>query len=72
MQTRPLEEPITLAGFDAHVHGVAVAIDRDRHVDAGFAQWNRGDFGSVRYLLLAMLSTSRIIPCCTLESPMRE
>src|SRR5580658_7619747 len=37
MQTRPLEKPIALARFHPHVHGVAVAVDRDRHVDAGFA-----------------------------------
>src|SRR5580704_8354550 len=26
MQTRPLEEPVALAGFDADVHGVAVVV----------------------------------------------
>src|SRR3984957_20330769 len=37
MQTRALEEAVALAGFDAQVHGLAVAIDRDRHFDTGLA-----------------------------------
>src|ERR1700726_2640657 len=37
MQARALEEAIALARFDAKLHGLAVAIDRDRHVDTGLA-----------------------------------
>ena len=37
MQAWALEEPVALARFDAQLHGLAVAIDRDRHVDTGLA-----------------------------------
>src|SRR5580658_1928642 len=37
MQTRALEEAVALARLDAQVHGLAVAINRDRHFDAGLA-----------------------------------
>ena len=33
MQTRALEEAVALARLDAQVHGLAVAINRDRHFD---------------------------------------
>src|SRR5690348_8990724 len=37
VQARAFEEAIALARFDAELHGLAVAIDRDRHFDARLA-----------------------------------
>src|SRR5262249_13873164 len=38
MQTRPLEEPGAVAGLHRDLEGAAVAIDQQRHVDAGIAE----------------------------------
>jgi len=38
MQARPLEKAAALARFDLELHGFAVAVDRERHVDAGVTE----------------------------------
>jgi hypothetical protein len=57
MQTRPFEKAVALARLDAQVHGLAVAVDGERHVDAGLAL--RPDAaekaGEIAYLLAGNL-----------------
>src|SRR5439155_25844107 len=38
MQARPFEKAVAVAGGDADLEGAAVAIDRQRHFDAGLAE----------------------------------
>src|SRR5262245_62556509 len=55
MEARRLQEPAAVGRRHAQVHGAAVAIDRQRHLDAGRSEEHTSELQSLRHLVCRLL-----------------